>query len=192
MRAARAKILSGVAFNNLKAAVTEKSHIPKVAVVTDEGDFDTFITHDLTDNTTWPGADNSTYVLSPAAGKTLYIKKAEVQFTDDAKMSTASTPTELYFDTYMYYPPADAVVLVRRITYKSIRDVYNYGNAHYESTACDGLTGKIITVQFNYPKRIPIISSQQMRVEISLKDHQPLEGQFTTISFVTDTEDEEL
>jgi hypothetical protein len=91
-------------------AETAVGKIPRVAVTSDEGDFNTYISHDFTNNTTWPATDNSVFSIAPASGNVMYLKKAEVQFSHDVKMKTAATPTELYFDTYMYVADYDAVL----------------------------------------------------------------------------------
>lgn len=177
----------------------EVSNAPQVQAIKGVGDFETFLTHDLTGTA-------QTYTLEPGSGEVYRLEKAEVQFTSDIKMASATTPTELYFDVWAYNPLFDAGqsvdaddptfvpgvssgnplrFLVERQVYESIKDVFNKGNAHFHSShAYDGMTNPISTVQFNYPKWIELKASQGAQIRVSTKDNVSLEGEFCTVSFL--------
>lgn len=161
--------------------------IPKVAIYDAEGDFSTHITHDFCDSSSWNNG-SSEWILAPQPGKVLMFKMAEVQFTHDVVMKNL---TELYFDV-MGYNPNDLPnkMIYERITYKSIRDVLNIGNAHWTMPPVDDISFDQTTVQFNYPRAIAIKASQGMQIRLSLKDNVPISGEFCTVSFVTAEVDE--
>lgn len=176
----------------------EISNSPEVKAIKGSGDFETFITHNLTGTA-------QTYTLEPSSGMIYRLEKAEVQFSKDIAMASASTPTELYFDVWAYNPLFDSGqsvdaddptwslgdagnplrFLVERQVYTSIKDVFNKGNAHFHAPhAYDGMTHPISTVQFNYPKWIELKSSEGAQIRVSTKNNDPLEGEFCTVSFL--------
>ena len=166
---------------------TESQQIPKVAIYESEGDFDSVVSHNFADNSTWDDPLNSEFWVLPDAGKVKFLRKAEVQFTHDIELAGI---TELYFDI-LAYNPADLPnrILVQRITYASIKDVLNFGNAHFTMPAVDNLTSSVTTVQFNYPRSIPLNANQGLAVRLSTQNNLPCNGQFVTVSFVTAQED---
>lgn len=166
---------------------TQVQKIPKVAVYDAEGDFNSFVSHDFCQSSSWNNGQ-SEWILEPPQGRVMFLKKAEVQFTHDVQIAGL---TELYFDI-MAFNPADLPnrVVVQRVAYKSIKDVLNIGNSHYTMPAVDDIQHASTTVQFNYPRAIPLKSSQGMQVRLSLKDNVAISGEFCTVSFVTAEEDE--
>ncbi len=183
----------------------EISNTPQFESIKGNGTFETLLTHDLTDSP-------QTYVIAPLPNMIYRIEKAEVQFSKDIKMASASTPTELYFDVWVYNPlfdqnsPIDADdaafvpgvssgnplrFLYERQIYTSIKDVFNRGNEHFHAPyPFDGMTHEISTVQFNYPKWIELKSSIGAQIRVSTKHNLPLEGEFCTISFLVGKVDE--
>lgn len=168
--------------------LTPNQRIPKVAVYDAEGDFNSIVSHDFTDPSTWPNTDDSTFIVAPPDGKVMFLKKAEVQFTHDIVFSGV---TELYFDIWGFNP-ADLPnkTIYERVVYASIKDVLNVGNSHFTMPPCDNITNSMSTVQFNYPRSIPLQSSFGLEIRCSLKDHTPIQGEFVTVTFLTSVEDE--
>lgn len=169
------------------------------------GSFETMLTHDLT-------GTPQTFILAPGSGEIYRLEKAEVQFTKDVKMASATNPTQLYFDVWVYNPLVDLGspidpdddtfipgvssgnplrFLYERQIYTSIKDVFNKGNDHFHALhPYDGMVHEISTVQFNYPKWIELKSSLGAQIRVSTKDDLPLEGEFCTISFLVSIENE--
>jgi hypothetical protein len=76
-------------------------------IVTDKGSesFDTLISHDWADDTTWPSVDNSEWIVEPSAvTKQIKMVKSEVQFSHDVQLATQITPGGFYFDIWVYNP----------------------------------------------------------------------------------------
>lgn len=192
---------------------TPVSNIPRVAVYEPEGDFQSIVSHDFTDNTTWPATDDSSFVLEPGENMDMKIKKAEVQFTHDIQLQGV---TELYFDIWVYNPLFDQnqpIVseddtwfpgktsepfrnqlrfLFERKVYASIKDVMNIGNAHYTMPGVDNIANSLTTVQFDYPRAIDLLASQGAQIRVNVKDNVPINGEFCTITFTTSEEPENV
>lgn len=165
------------------------SKLPKVTVQGPDGDFNTYVTHNFCDNTTWTSTSNSEWICEPSPGKVVYLVWAEVQFTHDISLSGT---TSMNFDIWAYDPsnlPNRA--LVERITYSSIRNALERGNAHYTLDAgVDGETEKITTIKFDYPRAIPLQSSLGMQIRVTTDSHTEVGGTYMTASFITSEEDE--
>jgi len=184
-------------------------------VVTEKGaeEFATIITHDWTDSATWQSPGSSVWKIGPSAtNKKLIIPKSEVQFTHDVKMASLVTPGEFYFDVWAFNPlfnPGQAPtaespnfvpgvsegnplrVLAQRTVFTSIRDVFNYGNAHYTMNAnVDDLQSGVTTVQFNYDQKIVLHGSFGMEIRFSTKDNLQFDGSFFTVSLIAREENE--
>lgn len=188
--------------NHLKGTLVE---IARGEVVVDKGKktFETYISHNFCDNTSW--ASNSTFVFKPASGNVMDIPKAEVQFSHDVALASQTTPGEMYFDTWVYNPlfnpqnpqdPDDESFvpgvssgnplhfLYERKVFKGLKDVFDLGNDHYTMNAnVDGIPG-VTTVRFDYDQLFVLKSSQGAEIRVSLKDDQPMDGNFCTVSLV--------
>lgn len=169
--------------------------------------FDTIISHDWTDSSTWPATDNSVWIVQPSApDKILLLTKSEVQFTHDVKIASQTVPGSMYFDIWVYNPLVDTGqtidaddpsfvpgvstgnplrFLYKRYEYTSIKDVFNFGNEHFTMpSAVDGMSAGITTVQFNYEQHVELRGDQGSQIRFSLKDDLPLDGGFCTVSVV--------
>lgn len=202
------------AINYLKNNIPPSVKITNT-VITDKGEssFDTIITHDWTDNTTWTATDDSLWQIEPSAStKQVEVTKAELQFTHDVKVASLTTPTELYFDIWVYNPLYDSGqstgaddptfvpgvssgnplrFLHKRTVFASLRDVFNYGNEHFTMpNAVDGETSGVTTVQFNYDQKIVLRGSQGAQLRLSTKNDIAMDGGFCTVSFVIREVDE--
>lgn len=157
---------------------------PIVSLQDLEGDFNTYVSHNLCDNTTWSATNNSLWALAPTAGNVMYLKKAEVQFTHDVKLKDVTT---LYFDTYAYNPlDLPNKVLVDRVSYASLKNVFERGNEHFHApgfASAGELTSGLTTVQFNYPRSLPLKSSQGVEVRLSTEGHTEVIGEYCTVAF---------
>lgn len=174
--------------------------------------FDTLISHDWTDKTTWSALDNSEWLVEPSAStKRILLTKAEVQFTHDVKIQTMTPPREFYFDIWVYNPLFDVGQAptaddpdfmpgvssgnplrfkYQRYTYASLRDVFNFGNDHFTmGYAVDGMTAGITTVQFNYDQHVELRGDQGAQARFSMKDNLEMGGDFCTVSVVVREDD---
>ncbi len=179
-------------------------------VVAEKGndEFDTIITHDWTKTASWVnGPTNSLWEIAPSStSKYLSIAKAELQFCHDVQVVTADPPREFYFDVWVgnplfnpgETPTADDPTFVpgvstgnplrflyKRYVYKSVTDVFSYGNEHFTmDVPVDGMPAGITTVQFNYDQRLELRGDQYAVLRFSTKDHLAMPGSFMTISLV--------
>ena len=175
-------------------------------------DFDTLISHDWTNNTTWPAVSDSCWMFEPSAStKQLKMVKSEVQFSHDVKLGSQTIPGEFYFDIWVYNPlvdlglPIDADnptfipgvssgnplrFLYKRTVFTSIKSVFDYGNEHFTMNAnVDGLSYGITTVKFNYDQTIILRGDQGAQVRFCTKDNQAMDGSYCTVSVVIREED---
>lgn len=160
----------------------------KMAAYEPEGEFDSVVSHDFTDETTWPATNDSTFKLAPTAGKKLEIKKAEVQFSHDINFAGGSN---LHFEIWVYNPAdlPNKVKYEERV-YKSVRDVVDLGNDHYTMPPVDGVATSITTVQFNYARMIQLKSSQGAELRCRISDDTPYSGTYCSITFTVSEVDE--
>lgn len=186
-------------------------NVPTVAIDKGTQDFDTLISHDWTDNTTWPATNDSVWMFEASATtKQIKMVKSEVQFSHDVKLGTQTTPGELYFDIWVYNPLYDSQqatdpddptfvpgvssgnplrFLFKRTVFASIRDVFNYGNDHFTMNATVDGVPSITTVKFNYDQAIVLRGDQGAQVRFSLKSDAPMDGTYCTVSVVLREED---
>lgn len=193
----------------------EFSTTQKVYVDKGTHSFDTVVSHNWIDNTTWPSTSDSEWIVEPSAmTKVMYVPKAEVQFTHDVKLKSATTPGELYFDIWVFNPLFDSGqtvdadddtfipgvssgnplrFLYKRNSFKSLKEVFDFGNDHYSMNAVvDGLPSGVTTVRFDYDQKIELRGDQGAQIRFSLKDDSPMEGgtnSFCTVSLVIREDD---
>lgn len=173
--------------------------------------FNTVISHNYCDNSTWPSVTDSQWIVEPSAvTKFLELSRAEIQFTHDIKFKSSTTPKEFYYDVWLYNPLFDDQLTVdaddptfvpgvssgnplrflyKRYIYKSLMDVFNYGNNHYSMPfSVDGLASGVTTIQFNYDQIIVLDGSQGTQIRFSIEDNVQMESgageSFFTISTV--------
>lgn len=166
--------------------VNDTNNVPQMAIVEADGTFNTYVTHNFADTTSWADPTDSCWVLAPPMGTRYRIKRAEVQFQHDIMMNGV---TELYFDVWVYNPmDLPNKVLYERKIYKSIMDVMNVGNMHCTMPAVDGMTSSLTTVQFDYPRAIVLDPNVGAEIRVCTKDDTAITGTFCTISFVVGEE----
>lgn len=194
--------------NYLSGGAAQVDYSKGQPVIADKGtdNFDTVVSHDLTDTTTWPATNNSLWIIEPSdATKKVIVLRSEVQFSHDVQLETMTTPGEIFFDIWAYNPLYDSQqatdpddptfvpgvstgnplrFLYKRTPFTSIKDVFDYGNDHYSMNATvDGISG-VTTVRFNYDQAIVLDGSAGSQIRFSTKNDLPLSGTYCTVSFV--------
>ena len=152
-----------------------------------------------------PGA--STYILAPLPGKTLLLRKAEVQFTKDIVIGdTIAFETYGYADVFAphlvntFDPPGPLApgtkIPISTTTYKTMRDYYNEANGAmptYPALGGSGWRGidqDVVVLQWDYAAMLPVSSAAGMEVRILLKHDQPFGGTYATATLYGLSEDE--
>lgn len=184
----------------------------KVEIDKGREDFDTLISHNFCDKDDWADENNSCWVVEASGtDKRALVSKTEVQFTHDVKLAAATPKGEFYCEFWAFNPLVDLGqtidpddrsfvpgvstgnplrFMVRQYVYKSIRDVFNYGNDHYTMpVAVDDLTTGLTTVQFNYDKIVELDGDKGIQMRFCMKDDEEMVGQFATVSVVVREEE---
>lgn len=179
--------------DNYKSAAN-KDPIPTVQTDKSEGDFDTVVTHNICDKTTWvAGTTDSTWTLTPAAGEKLKVIKAEVQYIHDLHLADTGNASELHLNYYVWHPISPGTpVLGKSIVFDTKHKIYELGNEHYHSPDQPGISGGLSTVVFSYAHKLIFYGDethgQLAYLEIKMKDHVEPTGSYATVGFVTETE----
>jgi hypothetical protein len=160
-----------------------------IAIQKPVGDFNTIITHNFCDNNSWSQTNDSSWKLEPSAGEIYRVQKAEVQFEHDVNISINSN--ELYLDYYAWIG-GGAKALAQRITFKHMRDIFEYGNAHYHAPSLPEISTGLSTVIFDYANKLSFYGDDNpgklAYLEISTKNNVKITGSYATVGFVTNTE----
>ena len=148
------------------------------------------------------GSAPSAIVIAPTAGKTLKMRRAEVQFTTDIEMrDTVVFETFGYVDVFAPqlvdnpYPSGTKIPISSTI-YKSMRDFYNEANGAQPTYPAlggsnwRGLTDDVIVLQWDYAAVLPLSSAAGMEVHIYLQHHEPFGGSYATATLYGLSEDE--
>lgn len=183
----RAEIESGIVPVISKKPKTADNKFPQFAVVPDEGNFDTVVTHNLCNKSTWvSGEDDSTWILQPSEGKTIGIIKAEIQFTHDLALAGSSVDL-----TYMGWHPdyPGTPVPFNVISFNSLYSMFELGNTHSHSPAIgDEMPIGLTTIHFNYVKKLVFYSNETpyklAYLMISNSGHNEIGGTYCTAGFV--------
>lgn len=154
--------------------------VPFLATKKPDGNSVTHISHNFCDSNDWPSPTASFWEVKPPSGEVWKLLKAEVQFTHDVQISQLATPNEVIMDVMAGGQSVDQKV------FKSVLDVFRYGNAHYSmDQTVDGVPG-VTTVVFDYADAIVLDSSLGMSMQFELKDQTELGGTHCSISIVVD------
>lgn len=169
----------------------DSSGLPRIATEKSSGNFNTEVTHNLCDNSTWPSLTDSSWELLPSANKIIELVKAECQFEHDVLLSGT---TELYLDYYIWLPDGSEMLADRR-TFKTLRDVFELGNEHYYCPAIPTeLPTGLTTISFTYPQKLKLYGTQKdfslKKLVVSLKDNTAVGGSYVTVGFVTQERDD--
>lgn len=163
-----------------------------VAVDKPSGSFETTITHNWCDNTTWSSTSDSIWELTPGTGNKMYVVKAEVQFEHDLQISTNSRV--LYLDYYAWHPSSPGTpILAERIEFDHIRKIFEYGNPHFHCPAINTeMPHGLSTVIFDYANKLTFYGDETFGelafLKLSTKDNNAIDGTYATVGFVTRTE----
>ena len=148
------------------------------------GNFDTLVTQNLC-------VDATLYKIEPSPGKIIDVVKAEVQFEHDINISNGGN--EIYLDYFIWHPDYPGTpVQAQRITFDSIRTVFEYGNAHYHSPALPEISNGLSTVVFDYVRKLQFFGDETplklAKLEISTKSGI-ITGSYATVGFVVEERD---
>lgn len=128
----------------------------------------------------------SAYILQPGAGKSLILRKAEVQFSIDTVM------TPLSFEIWAYNPlDLPNKVMVDQRIYKTERDLISIGNEGQGYIPKFGaLQNDVIVFPFDYGRAIVLNDSQGVELRVRILDDTEFAGEWSSITFYTAEEDE--
>ena len=166
----------------------DANNIPLIVVDKAAGDFDTVVSHNFADKNSWEvSTTDSTWKLVPPVGEVYSLVKAEVQFDHDLDLST----TDILVDYYIWHPLVPGVPqLGKRVTFATIRSIFELGNAHYHCPALPEIPNGLSTVVFDYAQKLRIVGTETpmelSHIEISLDGHTEPTGTYATIGFVVE------
>lgn len=151
--------------------------------------------------------DASHFVIAPIPGKTLKLRKAEVQFTTDIELTdTVIFETRGYADVFAPhllttadppgpFPPGTKIPIATT-TYKTTQDYYNEANGAqptYPALGGSGWRGvgkDVVVLQWDYAAVLPVSSAAGMEVHIFLEHNRPFGGTYATATVYGLSEDE--
>lgn len=128
----------------------------------------------------------STFVLKPASGQVLALRKAEIQCAENTQMKPIT------FEVWAYNP-ADLPnkVCVDKRLYKNERDIISIGNLGQGYIPKFGnLAQNVLVFPFDYPRAIFLYDSMGMELRIKIVDDTEFGGEWSSITFYTVEEDE--
>jgi hypothetical protein len=155
---------------------------PIIATEKPSGNFNTIISHNLCDNTTW-GGSSSSWELVPAEGKILFADKAEVQFEHDVSIS----PNTMYLEYYAWVG-GGANMIVQQFEFNNIRDIFELGNDHYHAPAMPELSTGLSTIVFNYASKLKFYGTdtpgQLYKLVIRTDGDNEITGSYASVALV--------
>lgn len=179
---------------NEKAKSVDALGYPAVVTENPSGDFDTLVSHNWCDSSTWTVSPaDSTWEVAPSPGKILEIGKSEVQFEHDIVISGV---TKLYIDYYIWHPLYPGTPVVgKTVEIDSVQKIYELGNAHYHSPAIGTeVPSGMTTVQFNYRRALTLHASETAlalaKIVFRLDGHTAATGSYCTVGLVVTEADE--
>ncbi len=146
-------------------------------------------------------ANGSQYILAPAPGKTLLIKSAEVQFSQDVELQdTVIFETFGYVDVFapqlMPGVPSGTKIPLKKTVYKTLHQFIDESNGSYPQIPAIGGSGwrgiqsPITVFPWNYAAALPLSSVAGMEVRIYCEHDVPFLGSYATATFYCLSEDE--
>lgn len=157
---------------------------PLVAIEKSTGTFQTVVSHNWCDNTTWEiSTTDSTWDIAPGTGEIIDVLRAEIQFEHDLSMSST---VNLKYYAWVGGTPT----VIRTISFAHTRDLFNYANEHYHSPSLPQITNGLSTLVFAYAHKLKLYGDdcpgKLAKLEVSIDDHTQLTGSWATIGFVTE------
>lgn len=169
---------------------TDTSWMPLVAIKKEEGDYATITTHNFCDNTTWvEGTLDSTWTISPATGKNLFITSSRTQFAHNLAIS----PKEIIVEHFKWDALSEIPVLSETRLIKNVTGLFETGSSHYSAPTMTELTHGLTTIAHGQPVDMVLYSvktiSKFAKIVIREKDHLPITGAYLAASFETVSRD---
>lgn len=131
-------------------------------------------------------AQTSKWILGPAEGKILVIKKAEIQFSKNIVMSPIN------FEVWGYNPASPPnKMMYERVVYKNEKDILNISNGGISVPHFGALAQDVVVFPFNYVIPIRLRSAYGMEIRLQIANDVAFGGEFGTATLYTSTEDEE-
>lgn len=125
-------------------------------------------------------AGSSSFALIPAAGKTILLRKAEVQFSKDIQM------VPIYFEIWAYNPnDLPNKVCMGSVMYKNEKDILNISNGGVYIPAFGTLTKDVMIFPFDYLVPIKVVGSWGMEIRVRTKDDAQFGGEYGTVTLYT-------
>lgn len=147
----------------------------------------------------------SHFVVTPTAGKTLKLRRAEVQFSTDLELTDT-----VKFETYGYVDvfapqllianggplPSGTKIPINETIYNTMRDFYNEANGAQPTypalggSGWRGLQVPIVVLQWDYAAVLPLSSAAGMETHVYLDNNEAFGGTYATATMYGLSEDE--
>lgn len=133
-------------------------------------------------------AVTSFFTIKPRPTKTLSIKAAKIQFSEN---TTLQSP--FYFEAWVDHPTLGLIAVPgSRIAYKSALDFISTANRATAVKAWGELNNDVTIMPYDYARAKPIKSADNAMIRIYTKDHKPVLAELATATFyiLSEPEDE--
>lgn len=168
---------------------TDSSGLPVFAQEKASGDFNTYISHNFCDSTSWSSPTDSSWELVPSEGKVLSVDKAEVQFHHDMDIGAQ----ELVLEYHAWVAPGTTMA-VQTIRFGHTNDLFALGNDHYHAPALPQIPTGLSTIVFNYAAKLRFYGSERLGslYKLVAKEASDTEitGTYATIGMVASETDQ--
>jgi hypothetical protein len=185
------KIIENISVSELATLKTDAEGNPVYAQSKPVGDYNTAVSHNFCDKTTWiNGTTDSSWALEPASGEIISIDKGEVQFAHDLQFEG----NVIQLNYYVWHPVFGSVI-GQTISFPTLYSIFEIGNAHWHCPAIGteiphGLT----TIEFAQKTILELFgdaptdgSIKLHKLEVRVVDDIELTGDYVSASFITST-----
>lgn len=160
---------------------TDESNIFRSTSEKKAGDYDSIVSHNFCDNTTWPSTDNSAYEIKPPSGSIWEVDRSEAQFSNDF-VPDPTSEEEIHLEYYVWLPDGTEDLAVTK-KFKNRRNLFEIGNEHFYSPP-DNLT----TLKFNQPVKLTLHGDKTVgklsKMVIKTNADKEITGSYGTVSVV--------